>query len=85
MEHDVYKELSEKYCPRFGRIAIEKGLVTAEQVKEALSEQVDDELANRPHRLVGRVLLDKGWITPQQIDEVLTELFKEERKREKGS
>ncbi len=78
MLNDVDRELSEKYCPRFGMIAIEKGFVTVEQVKAALSEQIDDDLANRPHRLIGRILLDRGWIAPQQIDIVLNELFKKE-------
>ncbi len=80
MSNDVDRELSEKYCPRFGMIAIEKGFVTVEQVKTALSEQIDDNLADRPHRLIGRILLDRGWITPQQIDIVLNELFKAEKK-----
>ena len=75
MANDVDKELSKKYCPRFGKIAVEKGYVEVEQVKEALSEQLDDDLANRPHRLIGRIFLDKNLMTPQQIDEVLNEVF----------
>lgn len=76
MANDVDKELSEKYCTRFGKIAVEKGFITLEQAKEALSEQIEDDLANKPHRLIGRILLDRGWITPQQIDVVLNALFK---------
>ncbi len=79
MASEVEKELSGKYCPRFGTIAAEKGFVTAEQVKEALSEQIDDDMANRSHRLIGRIFLDKGWMTPQQIEDVLNELFKREK------
>ena len=75
MANDVDKELSKKYCPRFGKIAVEKGYVEVEQVKEALSEQLDDDLANRPHRLIGRIFLDKNLMRPQQIDEVLNEVF----------
>ncbi len=75
MANEIDRELSEKYCPRFGQIAVEKGYVTAEQVKEALLEQVDDDLAARPHRLIGRIFLDNGRMTLQQIDEVLNELF----------
>ena len=80
MANDVDKELSKKYCPRFGKIAVEKGYVEVEQVKEALSEQLDDDLANRPHRLIGRIFLDKSLMTPQQIDEVLNEVFEMEDK-----
>lgn len=76
MANDVDKELSQKYCPRFGQIAVDKGYVSADRVKLALAEQIDDDLAHRPHRLIGRIFLDKGWMTPQQIDEVLNEVFK---------
>lgn len=82
MANDVDKELSEKYCPRFGVIAIDMGFVTPDQVKEALSEQIDDNVADRPHRLIGRILLDNGSMTPRQIDEVLSELFKRDRAAE---
>ena len=84
LSNNVDKELSEKYCPRFGMIAIEKGFVSVDQVKKGLSEQIDDDLASKPHRLIGRILLDNGWITAQQIDIVLNELFIEERKSEQG-
>ncbi|MBI4848085.1 MAG: hypothetical protein HY808_05835 [Nitrospirae bacterium] len=76
MGNEVDKELSEKYCPRFAQLAVEKGFITSDQAKKALSEQVDDNLANRPHRLIGRILLEKGWITAQQIETVLNEMFK---------
>ncbi|MEW6599897.1 MAG: hypothetical protein AB1499_02915 [Nitrospirota bacterium] len=78
MANDVDKELSQKYCPRFGQIAVEKGFVTSGQVKEAISEQIDDDMSGRPHRLIGRIFLDNGLMTPQQIEVVLNELFKRE-------
>lgn len=76
MGNDIDKELSEKYCPRFAKIAVDKGFVTAAQAKEALNEQMDDDLANKPHRLIGRILMEKGWLTAPQIEIVLNELFK---------
>ncbi|RJR17140.1 MAG: hypothetical protein C4581_08510 [Nitrospiraceae bacterium] len=79
MTNEIDKELSQKYCPRFGQIAVEKGYVTSEQVKEAVSEQIDDNIAGRPHRLIGRIFLDNGIMTPQQIEIVLNELFKREK------
>jgi len=79
MANDVDRELSRKYCPRFGQIAVEKGYVTADDVKKALSEQLDDDLADRPHRLIGRIFLDRGVMTPLQIDEVLNEVFRWEK------
>lgn len=76
MANEVDKELSRKYCPRFGQIAVEKGYVTSDQVKQAVSEQIDDDMADRPHRLIGRIFLDNGIMNPQQIEIVLNELFK---------
>ncbi|GBD96028.1 MAG TPA: hypothetical protein ENG83_15265 [Nitrospirae bacterium] len=85
MVNDIDKELSKKYCPRFGMISVEKGFITVEQAKEALAEQLDDNLANKPHRLIGRIFLEKGWMTPKQIETVLNELFKQERPGEEIS
>lgn len=76
MENDVEKELSQKYCPRFAKIAANRRFITVEQAKKALAEQMDDDLSNRPHRLIGRILLEKGWITSEQINVVLNDLFK---------
>ena len=72
------KELSDKYGPRFGYLAVEMEFSTPEQVKAALAEQVEDNLANKAHRLMGRIMLDNGWITHQQVEAVLNELFKNE-------
>jgi hypothetical protein len=76
MKKDVDKELSSRYCSRFGKMAVEMGFVTADQLKEALVEQFDDEISGRPHRLIGRILFEHGWITLKQIDKVLDKLFK---------
>ena len=76
MENGIDKEISKKYCNRFGMIAVGKGFVTADQLKEALTEQADDNLSYRPHRLIGRIFFDKGRITDEQINIVLNELFK---------
>jgi hypothetical protein len=76
MSNEIDRELSSKYCPRFGQLAVEKAYVTQDQIKEALSDQVDDDFNNRPHRLIGRILLEKGLITANQIEVILNELFK---------
>jgi hypothetical protein len=54
------------------------GFITLEQLKEAINEQIDDDLANRPHRFLGEILFAKEWITREQIDIILDELYKEE-------
>ena len=75
MGNEVDRELSEKYCVRFAELAVKNGYVNSEQAKEAMSEQIDDDLNNRPHRLIGRILMDRGWMSPQHIEAVLNELF----------
>ena len=74
MEDHIDKDISNKYCSRFGVIAVSKGFVTADQLKAALMEQADDNISNKPHRLIGRILFEKGWMTDEQIDTVLNEL-----------
>ncbi len=74
MENNIGKNISQKFCTRFGMIAVSKGYVTADQLKEALTEQADDNISDRPHRLIGRIFFEKGWMTDEQIDLVLNEL-----------
>ena len=79
MENDVYiKNLSKKYCPQFGKIAVDMRFVTAEQLTEALAEQAEDSLSNKPHRSIGSILFDHGWITRDQINFIVLRLFKQE-------
>lgn len=82
MVNGIDKKISNKYCTRFGVIAVNKGFVTAGQLKEALAAQADDNLSDRPHRLIGRIFFDKGLMTDKQIDIVLNELFKLEKENE---
>ena len=79
MGNEVDRELSGKYCVRFAEIAVKMGYVAPDKVKEAMSEQLDDDLNNRPHRLIGRILMDRGWMSPKDIESVLNELFQSER------
>jgi len=61
----------EQYGARFGKLAVMKGFLVAEQLQQALREQVDDNLANRPHRVIGAICFAHGWMTPAQIEEIL--------------
>lgn len=70
-----------QYCPRFGQIAVEKGFINAEQLYRALKEQLDDDLANRPHRVLGAICFEHDWMTPKQIDDVLYVMFKNNKSR----
>lgn len=79
MDNDLAREISKKYCTRFGCIAIERRFITPEQLKEALAEQVEDEVSNKPSRVLGIILFEKGWMSSEQIETVLMELFKYEK------
>ncbi|OGP50334.1 MAG: hypothetical protein A2Y79_01165 [Deltaproteobacteria bacterium RBG_13_43_22] len=75
MKSKFEKEVS-KLCRRFGTIAVKKGFVSADQIKEAFMEQLDDNLNGREHRLIGTILFEKELITLDQVNIVLKELFK---------
>jgi CheY-like chemotaxis protein len=58
-------------CPRFGMLAIEMGFVTVDQIREAMAEQLEDDLAEKPRRLLGTILVDKGWLTFREVEMIL--------------
>jgi hypothetical protein len=76
VENDSIENLSNGYSPKFGKIAVDMGFITAEQLTEALAEQAEDSLYNRPHRFIGYILYEKSWITNGQVDIVIDILFK---------
>jgi len=59
---------------RFGLAAVEMGLITMDQLYEAMKIQITEEIEKGEHRLIGRILFDMGVIKLQQIDEVLESL-----------
>ena len=61
---------------RFGVLAVEKGVITANQVIDALRVQVMEDIEKGKHRLIGRILLEQGLITLSQIDDVLRSMGK---------
>jgi hypothetical protein len=73
-----------EFSQRFGMIAVNRGYITPKQLKEALAEQIDDDLANRPHRLLGKIFYKKNLMSLNQIDQVLDELVIDKIKQ-KGS
>ncbi len=84
MENDFIKKLTASIklttiFSRFGKIAVDMGFITEEQLKEAITEQVEDDLVDKPHRFIGKILLENGWITDEQIYIVLKELFKKKK------
>ncbi len=78
LENDVYiKLLSRQYCPLFGKIAVDLGFITEEQLEKATTQQAEEGLFNNNHRLIGNILSQHGWITDDQIDIVVYELFEQ--------
>jgi len=76
VENDSIENLSNRYSPQFGKVAVDMGFITAEQLTEAIAEQAEDSLYNKPHRFIGYILSEKGWITNGQVDIVIDILFK---------
>ena len=56
---------------RFGTIAVDMGFITQDQLVEALTIQVRDNILNKAHRKIGEILVDQGWMTEEQQGEVL--------------
>lgn len=77
-EDNHNKQPAMKYALRFGKVAIDLGFLTREQLQDALIEQFssDSSARLRPRKLIGEVLFEKGWITLSQIDQVLAEIFR---------
>ena len=59
---------------RFGKIAFNRKYVTLEQVQRALAEQMEDDVMQKPHRLLGDILLKNNWITEEQMKSILDEM-----------
>ena len=59
---------------RFGMAAIKKGFITMEQLMEAMTIQVREDVEGKPHRRIGEILADLGHMTPSQIQGVLWEI-----------
>lgn len=56
---------------RFGVTAVEKGLITLDQLFDAMRIQLTEEMEKGEHRLIGTILFDMGVLSPPEIDEVL--------------
>ncbi len=79
MINDMDRRFPYRYCPRFGQIAVQLGFITVKQLKESLADQVNNNIAHKPHRLLSEILFEKRWITNKQILEVLNKLSKDEK------
>jgi hypothetical protein len=64
---------------RFGSIAVYRKYVTLEQVKQALADQIEDNVFSRPHRRLGIILRENGWITEEQEKSILEEMIGDDK------
>jgi hypothetical protein len=64
----------ERLDKRFGTIAIEFGMITKQQLLDAMKMQIEDDLAGKEHRLLGQILMAGRIITKDQIRLVLAEM-----------
>ena len=71
MANEVDRELSEKYCARFAEIAVKKEFINSDQAKEAIAEQMDDDLAGGEIGIEG---VRQGGVESGSIDHVVLEL-----------
>ena len=62
------------YEERFGNIAIRMKFITAQQLIEALNNQVIEEIRDGKRRLIGQILFELGYMTVEQIEAVLAVL-----------
>jgi len=71
MGTDASDTIPQKFCPRFGVLATEMEFVTVDQIREAMAEQLEDDLAEKPRRLLGTILVDRGSMTLREVEMVL--------------
>jgi hypothetical protein len=56
-----------------GDLAIELGLVTAQQLRSALEDQAQDQTRFGFVRQLGTILVTRGWLTNSQLMDLLRE------------
>lgn len=80
MSTAMQRQISKKYCPKFGQIAVEMGYITRDELQAALTEQVELEVAGKEHRVLGTLLFSSDIMCADQIDIVLNQTLKQLRK-----
>ena len=65
---------AEKLDLRFGALAVAKGFITPDQLVEAITTQVAENLKESKHRLIGEILRDLGYLTDVQTVEVINSM-----------
>ena len=61
--------LQKKYL--LGEILISLGVLTEDQLKQALKEQEELDKQGKEHKPIGQILLENGFITPNDLIEAI--------------
>lgn len=64
-----YRSIAEH--PRFGKICVDLGFISEDQLRTALDEQIQHNRTNKHHINLGKILLSKHWINYEQFLAVL--------------
>jgi len=67
----VTESTGEPVLPPLGKLAVDRGMITAQQLQGALVEQSKAREAGRPIRPLGQILVARGYITAAQLSELL--------------
>jgi hypothetical protein len=79
MPQNIRKNISNKYCPKFGEISVSLGYITKEQLAMALKIQANEDNLAVPHRLLGSILFEHNWMSSDQVETVLNRMLKRNR------
>ncbi len=74
MEAKDRNSVPDREVYRFGSIAVRRKYVTLEKVQAALAEQMEEDVAGRPHRRLDEILLEHDWITDDQVQSIVEEM-----------
>jgi small-conductance mechanosensitive channel len=58
---------------RFGEIAVDKGLASEEDIREALRIQKEYAEKHKVHKEIGAILTEKGVLSPEDVKSILEE------------
>lgn len=62
---------------RFGSLALKKGFINVEQIIEALSIQLKENIETKKNRPIGEILLQLGYINTKELKELLEPRFEQ--------
>lgn len=65
----------DRYRKMIGELALERGLVDAGQLYQALTHQARSRDEGKGNKLLGQVLVELGFMTADQLQDLVEELY----------